>query len=193
MGFKDGTDNIRAEETDAMSDFVWVQNVDGPTWMTGGSYLVVRRIRIIFDVWDGTPLEGQQRVIGREKLTGAPLGERSEYDPVDLDAVSDGEPVIPSDAHIRLANPRNSNGQRILRRGYSYSEGIEPESGEIDAGLFFVAFQRSPRRQFIPLQRRLAASDALNHHTLHNASAIFACPPGLSSGGFIGEGLFSAA
>ncbi len=192
MGFKDGTDNIRAEQADAMRDYVWVQEKDGPSWMVGGSYLVARRIRIIFDVWDATTLEGQQRVIGRDKLTGAPLGERSEYDPVDLNAMSNGEQVIPANAHIRLANPANNDGQRILRRGYSYSEGVEPESGEIDAGLFFIAFQRSPRRQFIPLQRRLAASDALNHHTLHTSSAIFAISPGVTSpGGFVGEGLFA--
>ncbi|MGA9315411.1 MAG: iron uptake transporter deferrochelatase/peroxidase subunit [Solirubrobacteraceae bacterium] len=192
MGFKDGTDNIRAEQTDAMRDYVWVQEKDGPSWMVDGSYLIARRIRIIFDVWDATTLEGQQRVIGRDKLTGAPLGERSEYDPVDLNAMSNGEQVIPANAHIRLANPANNNGQRILRRGYSYSEGVEPESGEIDAGLFFIAFQRSPTRQFILLQRRLASSDALNHHTLHTSSAIFAIPPGVDSpGGFIGEGLFA--
>ena len=72
MGFKDGTDNIRAEDTDAMNDFVWVQPGDSPGWMTGGSYLIARRIRILFDVWDSTSLEGQQRVIGRKKLTGPP-------------------------------------------------------------------------------------------------------------------------
>jgi deferrochelatase/peroxidase EfeB len=192
MGFKDGTNNIRAEQADAMREHVWVGNSDGPPWMVGGSYLIVRRIKIVFDVWDGTSLEGQQRVIGREKLSGAPLGGRSERDPVVLDAARDGEPEIPLDAHIRLASPQSNHGHRILRRGYSYSEGVEPGTGEIDAGLFFIAFQRSPRRQFVPLQRRLAASDALNHHTLHTASAIFACPPGLTApGGFIGQGLFA--
>jgi deferrochelatase/peroxidase EfeB len=159
--------------------------------MTGGSYLIARRIQILFDVWDGTSLEGQERVIGRKKLSGAPLGGRDEYDPVDLDGKKGGEPVIPVDAHIRLASPRNNNGQRILRRGYSYSEPTEPGSGQIDAGLFFICFQRDPERQFIPIQRRLAASDALNHHTLHTASAIFACPPGCKPGGFVGEGLFA--
>ena len=74
MGFKDGTDNIRAEDTAAMNDFVWVQESDGPSWMMGGTYLIARRIKILFDVWDAVSLEGQQRVIGRNKLTGAPLG-----------------------------------------------------------------------------------------------------------------------
>jgi deferrochelatase/peroxidase EfeB len=160
--------------------------------MTGGTYLIERRIKILFDVWDTTSLEGQQRTIGRDKLTGAPLGGKSEYDPVELSATAaNGELLIPDDAHIRLANPQNNDGQRILRRGYSYTEPIEPGTGEIDAGLFFIAFQRSPQRQFIPLQRRLAANDALNRHTLHTSSAIFACPPGASPGGFVGDALFS--
>jgi deferrochelatase/peroxidase EfeB len=191
MGFKDGTDNLRAEDAEAMDEFVWVQPSDGPMWMAGGSYLIARRIQFLFDVWDATSLEGQERVIGRKKLSGAPLGGQDEYDPVELGAKNAGEPVIPIDAHIRLASPAENNGQRILRRGYSYSEPTEPGSGQIDAGLLFICFQRDPERQFIPIQRRLAASDALNHHTLHTASAIFACPPGCSPGGFVGEGLFA--
>jgi deferrochelatase/peroxidase EfeB len=191
MGFKDGTDNLRAEDQAAMEEFVWVQPSDGPSWMAGGSYLIARRIQILFDVWDATSLEGQERVIGREKLSGAPLDGHDEYDPVNLDASKGGAPVIPADAHIRLASPRDNDGQRILRRGYSYSEPTESGSGQIDAGLFFICFQRDPARQFIPIQRRLAASDALNHHTLHTASAIFACPPGCKPGGFVGEGLFA--
>ena len=191
MGFKDGTANIRAEDADAMRKFVWVQRDDGPGWMEGGSYLIVRRIQMLFDVWDATSLEGQERVFGREKFSGAPLGERSEYDPVDLSARASGELVIPADAHIRLASPAYNEDQQILRRGYSYSEPPEPGSGQIDAGLLFICFQRDPQRQFVPLQRRLATSDALNRHILHTASAIFACPPGTRPGGFIGEGIFA--
>jgi deferrochelatase/peroxidase EfeB len=191
MGFKDGTDNIRAEEGEAMDEFVWAQPSDGPGWMIGGSYLIARRIQILFDVWDATSLEGQERVIGRTKVSGAPLGGHDEYDPADLEAKENGELLIPADAHIRLASPRYNHGQRILRRGYSYSEPTEPGSGQIDAGLFFICFQRDPERQFIPIQRRLDAFDALNHHTLHTASAIFACPPGVKPGGFIGESLFA--
>jgi deferrochelatase/peroxidase EfeB len=192
MGFKDGTDNIRAEDTAAMNNYVWVGAGDGPTWMTDGTYLIARRIKILFDVWDSTSLEGQQRTIGRAKLSGAPLGASSEYDPVELSATAaNGEPLIPENAHIRLANPQNNDRRHILRRGYSYSEPIEPGSGQIDAGLFFIAFQRNPDQQFIPLQRRLAANDALNRHTLHTSSAIFACPPGTSPAGFVGDSLFS--
>jgi deferrochelatase/peroxidase EfeB len=192
IGFKDGTNNIRAEDTAAMRDYVWVQPGDGPDWMVGGTYLVARRIRILFDVWDATSLEGQERTIGRRKESGAPLSGEREYDPVDLGAKNpNGEPAIPESAHVRLATPRNNGGQRILRRGYSYSEGLEPGTGQLNAGLFFIAFQRDPRRQFIPLQRRLADSDALNRHIVHTASAVFACPPGLTEGGFLADGLLT--
>jgi deferrochelatase/peroxidase EfeB len=190
MGFKDGTDNIRAEDDRAMEEYVWGQAGDGPGWMTGGTYLIARRIKILFDVWDATSLEGQQRVIGRHKISGAPLGGRREYDPVELQAVSGGQPVIPSDAHIRLASHTSNGGARILRRGYSFSEAPEPGSGAMEAGLFFIGFQRDPR-QFITIQNRLAAGDALNRHTLHTSSSIFSCPPGVQPGGFIGEGLFA--
>ena len=190
MGFKDGTDNIRAEDTAAMTEHVWVQPTDGPDWMTNGTYLIARRIEILFDVWDATSLEGQERTIGRQKKSGAPLGGRDEYDRVDLEATSGGQLVIPNDAHVRLASPATNNGERILRRGYSFCEATEAGTGSIDAGLFFIAFQRDPR-QFIDIQKRLANNDALNRHTIHTASAIFACPPSPKPGGFIGQSIFS--
>ena len=190
MGFKDGTNNIRGEDTEAMDGHVWVQPGDGSAWMEDGTYLVARRIKMLLDVWDETSLEGQERAIGREKLTGAPLGSAEEHDSVELDARKGGQPVVPADAHIRRSSPEANGGARILRRGYSFSEPLEPGSGQIDAGLFFISFQRDPD-QFISIQRRLAASDALNRHILHTGSAVFACPPGTTPGGFIGEGLFA--
>jgi deferrochelatase/peroxidase EfeB len=190
MGFKDGTNNVRAEDAAAMDEYVWVQPGDGAGWMEGGSYLVARRIKLLLDVWDATSLEGQERAIGRKKVSGAPLNGTDEHDPVDLDARRSGEPVIPADAHVRLASPGSNGGQQILRRGYSFSEPAEPGSGQIDAGLFFISFQRDPE-QFIAIQRRLSESDALNRHILHTASALFACPPGARPDGFIGEKLFT--
>lgn len=191
MGFKDGTSNIRGEDAEAMDEHVWVQPGDGPAWMEGGSYLVARRIKILLDVWDETSLEGQERAIGRKKVSGAPLGAGDEFDQLDLEARRGGEPVIAADAHVRLSSPEENSGIRILRRGYSFSEPPEPGSGQLDAGLFFISFQRDPHRQFVPLQRRLAELDALNRHILHTGSALFACPPGVEPGGFIGEGLFA--
>jgi deferrochelatase/peroxidase EfeB len=191
MGFKDGTNNVRAEEEHEMDEHVWVQGGEGPTWMEGGTYMVVRRIQMLFDVWDATSLEGQERAVGREKVSGAPLGQEGEFDPIDLKARRNGEPVIPADAHIRLAGPRLNGGRRILRRGFSYTEPSQAGSGQLEGGLFFICFQRDPRHQFVPMQRRLAAEDALSRHLLHTGSGVFACPPGVKPGGFIGEGLFA--
>jgi len=191
MGFKDGTNNVRGEDEKAMNEHVWVQSGDGPAWMEGGTYLVARRIKMLLDVWDVTSLEGQERAIGRKKVSGAPLGSADEFDPVDLDAREGGQPVIPHDSHVRLASPESNGEQRILRRGFSYAEPALAGSGQIDAGLFFISFQRDPTRQFVPMQRQLAASDALSRHILHTGSAVFACPPGTEPGGFVGEGLFA--
>ncbi len=193
MGFKDGTANIRAEEMNAVERYVWARAADGCGWMEGGTYAVVRRIQILFDVWDALPVGDQERTVGRKKKSGAPLGKSSEYDPIDLSATVDGRPIIPVDAHVRLASPQANNGERLLRRGYSYVEPPEPGSGSIDAGLLFICFQRDPAAQFVRIQRRLAARDALARHIQHNASALFAVPPGVKAGSFIGEGLFGAS
>ena len=195
IGFKDGTDNIRPEDASAMAQYVWVQRGDGPAWLAGGTYLVLRRIDIQFPSWDRLSLEQQEQTIGRRKQSGAPLGAGHEADPVNLDLRSaDGAPAIPQHAHIRQANPANNSGERILRRSYNYSAAAELASyrpAGVQGGLFFIAFVRDPARQFVPLQRRLATGDALSAFTLHTASALFACPPGVRPGGFVGEGLLA--
>jgi deferrochelatase/peroxidase EfeB len=191
LGFKDGTNNIKAENTDEMDRFVWVGAEGDQPWMRGGSYLVARRIRMLIESWDTDYLADQEAVFGRFKNSGAPLTGRHEFDPVDLDALEDNKPVIPLDAHIRLASPHTNGGQKILRRGYSYTDGIDPDTGLLDAGLFFIAFQKDPRTQFVPLQRKLGSHDALNEYIRHTGSALFAVPPGLSGpGDWWGKTLF---
>jgi deferrochelatase/peroxidase EfeB len=134
--------------------------------------------------WDRDSLGDQQDVIGRHKYSGAPLTGGKEHDPPDFAAqTGTGEPAIPMDAHIRLAAPEHNDGIRILRRGYSFTDGIIPARGELDAGLFFIAFQQDPRRQFVPLQRELGANDALNEYIQHVGSGLFACPPGVPGPG----------
>jgi deferrochelatase/peroxidase EfeB len=188
MGFKDGTANIRAEDTEAMRRFVWAGD-EGPAWMRGGSYLVSRRIRMLLEIWDRSALEDQERTIGRDKYEGAPLGAARESDPLDLEAEQSGRPAIPADAHVRLASASLNDGERILRRGYSFTDGVDESLGELEAGLFFICFQRDPRRQFVPIQRRLGSGDALNEYVKHVGSAVFAVPPGTRQGGYVGETL----
>jgi deferrochelatase/peroxidase EfeB len=183
MGFKDGTNNIKAEDTADMNRFVWVGSDTDQAWMRGGSYLVARRIRMLIESWDTDYLADQEAVFGRFKDSGAPLTGKHEFDKVDLNALKDNKPVIPLDAHIRLAAPSTNNNQKILRRGYSYTDGIDADTGLLDAGLFFICFQRDPRRQFIPIQRKLGSHDALAEYIRHTGSGLFAVPPGLSGAG----------
>lgn len=193
MGFKDGTRNIRGEDTATMEQFVWVGAETDQPWLRGGSYLVTRRIRMHIEAWDRDFLADQQHVLGRQKTSGAPLGGTSEFDTPDFTAKdSSGSPIIPVDAHIRLASREHNGGLQILRRGYSFTDGIDPASGELDAGLFFIAYQKDPRTQFVPLQRLLGSQDALVEYIVHTSSALFACPPGVpDSTGYWGQSLFT--
>jgi deferrochelatase/peroxidase EfeB len=189
MGLKDGTANIRVEDSEAMDRFVWVGG-EGPAWMRGGTYMVTRRIRMLLEVWDRASLQDQERTIGRHKYSGAPLGGKDEFEPLPLDKQRNGHPLIPVDAHVRLASAKENDGARILRRGYSFTDGVDESLGELEAGLFFISFQRHPE-QFVAIQQRLGSLDALNEYIKHVGSATFAVPPGASPGGYVGDGLFA--
>ncbi len=190
FGFKDGTANVKAEDTSIVDNRVWVPSGDGAEWMTGGSYLVSRKIRMTIETWDRAALREQERVIGRTKGQGAPRSGGTEFTEPDFGAKIGGEPAIDAEAHVRLAHPEQNDGAVLLRRGYNFVDGNDA-LGRLDAGLFFIAFQRDPRTQFIPIQRRLAEKDAMNEYLRHVGSGIFAVPPGASPGRHIGAALFS--
>jgi len=190
LGFKDGTRNIKAEQAGPLEQHVWVGRETDQPWLRGGSYLVARKIRMFVENWDRDYLQDQENVIGRAKTSGAPLSGGTEFSTPDFAASgADGQPAIPADAHIRLASPEHNGGTRILRRGYSFTDGIDPQTGTLLGGLFFIAFMKNPA-QFVRLQRSLAA-DALNEYIHHTGSAVFACPPGLRPGRHWGDTLFT--
>jgi deferrochelatase/peroxidase EfeB len=198
MGFRDGIMNPDITDPKAMAQFVWV-GAEGPDWMQGGSYLVARRIRIALEHWDQMRLGFQEQVIGRHKYSGAPLGATKEFAPLDLSATGpDGNPVIPENAHARLGAPALNGGVQVLRRSYSYSDGVSytaerwppwRQAMEYDAGLLFMAYQKDPRTGFIPIFERMSRLDALNQFTTHVGSGIFACPGGIKKGSYIGQAL----
>ena len=186
MGFKDGT------QTPAQIDkVVWVGD-DGPAWMRGGSYVVVRRIRMALEHWDRTNVGFQEQTFGREKYSGAPLGLKDEFEPLGLDRTDkDENPVIPENAHVRLANAASNDGAEVLRRGYSYNDGVNftaerwppwRQGMEYDAGLFFVCYQRDPRTGFIKIFENMAKFDMLNQFVTHTGGGLFACPGGVRAG-----------
>ncbi len=181
MGFKDGTRNLKSEQRRLVDEWVWAKGTGDTTWMNGGSYLVARKIRMLVENWDRETLRGQEEVFGRAKDTGAPLGGTSEFATPDLAATDDGAPVIPDDAHIRLASPDTNGGVHLLRRGYNYSDGVDTVQGNLASGLFFIAFTSDPAH-FATVQGHLAKADALNEYIRHISSAVFACPRGLAKG-----------
>jgi deferrochelatase/peroxidase EfeB len=193
MGFKDGTRNIKVEDPDVTDAFVWVGDETDQDWMHDGSYLVMRKIRMQIEAWDSDSLADQERVIGRTKEVGAPLSGAHEHDPLRLGQVdAAGNPLMPPESHVVLASPERNHGVQILRRGYNYADGIDPTTGQIDAGLFFLAYQKNAHEQFVPVQRRLGAHDLLNAYIKHVSSGLYACPGGVEKvGDWFGRRLFS--
>ena len=186
LGFRDGTRNLKRDAD--IDTFVWV--TDGPAWQRMGSYQIVRKIQMRIENWDTDRVSDQDKVIGRHKLTGAPLTGTDEFDPPDFDKTdSSGNPVISPTAHIRLASAENNDGIRILRRSYNYTDGIN-QVGLLDAGLMFICYQKDPAH-FEMLQSKLGASDALNEYISHIGSAIFFVPPAPAEGSYIAEGMFA--
>ena len=183
FGFKDGTANILADDADALDRNVWVAASDDPAWMAGGSYLVARKIAMLIETWDRVRLSEQNTIIGRDKGVGAPLSGGDEFTAPDLDSAK-----IDVNSHVRLAHPDENDGIRILRRGFNYVDGNN-ELGRLDAGLFFLSYQRDPA-QFVTLQRKLS-TDRLNEYIRHVGSGIWAVPGGASPGSYVGAALFS--
>lgn len=191
FGFKDGTANVKAEDHPTVDAQVWAQPGDGPSWMDGGSYLVARKIRMTIETWDRTSLREQEAVIGRTKGEGAPYSGGTEFTAPDFSATGQGgKPLIAADSHVRLAHPDQNSGAQLLRRGYNFVDGND-DLGRLNAGLFFIAYQRDPRTQFIPIQENLAKNDAMNEYIRHVGSGIWAIPPGARTGSFPGAPLFA--
>jgi len=205
MGFKDGTFNPDVKDPKITDRLIWAGD-EGGAWMRGGTYVVARPIRIALEHWDRMKLSFQEQTIGREKRSGAPLSatgaHNDEFTPIDLDANDrDGNPIIPENAHVRLAAPQTNDGAQILRRGYSYDNGVSlvaerwppwRHAVELDAGLLFVCYQRDPRTGFIKIFDRMSKFDMLNQFVTHVGGGLFACPGGVAPGRYLAQDLFEA-
>jgi len=206
MGFKDGTMNPSPTDAGMMEACVWSGD-EGGAWMKGGTYAVVRPIRIALEHWDQMTLGFQEQTVGRRKVSGAPLsattsGAESEFIPLDLEvADKDGNPILPENAHARLAHPANNEGAQILRRGYSYDNGVSfvaerwppwRQGMELDAGLLFVCYQRDPRTGFIKIFDKMSKFDMMNQFVTHVGGGLFACPAGVRPGGYLAQALLEA-
>ncbi|MFD8112032.1 iron uptake transporter deferrochelatase/peroxidase subunit [Streptomyces microflavus] len=193
MGQIDGTGNPKpADEDFGRRIFVPASPGTPQEWLEGGSYAVVRRIRMLLDDWEKLPVDRQEQVIGRRKADGAPLSGGSETTAMDLDkADPDGRLVIPDNAHARISSPEKNGGAAMLRRPFSYHDGIS-EDGTPDAGLLFVCWQADPFQGFVPVQRKLDRGDALSPFIRHEASGLFAVPGGAAEGEYVGQRLLES-
>ncbi|RRD29070.1 iron uptake transporter deferrochelatase/peroxidase subunit [Actinomyces bowdenii] len=200
FGFKDGTNNIKAEdEASELDEHLWVQPGDdgAADWMAGGTYYVARKIHMFAEIWDRIRLIEQEQIMGRDKRYGAPLSvvdpteSSQEFTTVDYEATGeDGEALVPADSHIAVVAPERNQGRRMLRRGYNYTEGNDT-LGRLETGLFFVAFVRDPRTNFYPILDRMTQTDALEEYLQHLGSALFAVPRGIKDGEtMVGQALF---
>lgn len=193
MGQVDGTGNPKPTDDD-FAKRVFVPGGQDPAydWLAGGSYAVVRRIRMLLDDWEKLPVERQERVIGRRKADGAPLSGGTETTAMDLDkAGPDGKLLIPDNAHARISSPERNSGAAMLRRPFSFHDGIAPD-GTPDAGLLFICWQADPLRGFVPVQRKLDRGDALSPFIRHEASGLFAVPGGAAAGEYVGQRLLES-
>jgi deferrochelatase/peroxidase EfeB len=150
--------------------------------MNGGSYMACRKIQMLLEVWDRISLKDQEDTFGRKKISGAAYGKVNENDSVDVKQ-------LPNNSHVRVGK---ESGQQIFRRAFSYTDGLDQTTGNMNAGLMFISFQKNPEVQLFPMLKKLSQIDTLNEYTKHIGSALFAIPGGIRKGDYLAQSLLES-
>jgi deferrochelatase/peroxidase EfeB len=196
MGFKDGITNPDPTDTREMNQVVWVQpGPPEPAWTAGGTYQVVRIIRMHLDTWNKVPIEQQEHIFGRRKVSGAPLYATSPTVTDQLDPVYTNDPqglLTPLDCHIRLANPQTPQtaaSSSILRRSFQYDQSPDV-GGNPDMGHAFCCFQQQ-LTSYIDMQNRLESELLVPYISPIGGGYFFALPGVRDAHDYYGRGLLT--